>query len=81
MVSSKSVFKNYLSTVYFAVFLVVLGPFGLYEEFDDRYPKRPVSVTTKDISDQYYQSVYISSGFGCKNSSKVATFGQKMRIL
>ena len=51
MVSSKSVFKNYLSTVYFAVFLVVLGPFGLYEEFDDRYPKRPVSVTTKDISD------------------------------
>ena len=33
----------------FAVFLLVLGPFRLYEEFDDSYPKRPVSVTKKDI--------------------------------
>ena len=41
--SSKSVFKNYL----FAAFLVVLVPLWLYEEFNDRYPKKPVSVTNK----------------------------------
>ena len=32
----------------------VLGPFWLYEEFDDRYPKKPTSVTKKDISDYHY---------------------------
>ena len=31
----------------FAAFSVVLGPFWLYEEFDDRYPKKPMSVTKK----------------------------------
>ena len=31
----------------FDAFLVVLGPFWLYEEFDDRYLKKPVSVTKK----------------------------------
>ena len=31
----------------FAAFLVVLGPLRLYEKFDDRYPKKPVSVTKK----------------------------------
>ena len=41
----------------FAAFLVVLGPFCAYEEFDDRYPKKPVSVTKKDIGDYNYQSI------------------------
>ena len=70
----------------FAAILVVLGPFWLYEEFDDRYPKKLVSVTKKDTSSHIYQSIYISlwfygSGFGCKNSSKMATFRPNMRIL
>ena len=56
--SSKSIFNNYLSAVLFAAFLVVLGPFWLYVEFDDRYPKKPVLVTKKDISDYNYQSIY-----------------------
>ena len=29
------------------MFLVVLVPLWLYEEFNDRYPKKPVSVTNK----------------------------------
>ena len=41
----------------FAAFLVVFGPFWLYEEFDDRYPKKPVSVTKKGIGDYNYQSL------------------------
>ena len=45
-VSSKITFLQSI----FAAFLVVLGPLWLlYEEFDDRYPKKPVSVTKKDI--------------------------------
>ena len=59
-VSSKSVFKNYLSAVHFCRIFGSLGPFWLYEEFDDRYPKKPVSVTKKDISDYNYQSIYNS---------------------
>ena len=42
----------------FAAFLVVMGPFWQYEAFDGRYPKKPVSVTKKDISDNIYQSIY-----------------------
>ena len=42
-VSSKSVYKNTHLQSIFAAFLVVLGPFWLYEEFDDRYPKKPIS--------------------------------------
>ena len=61
-VSSKSVFKNYLYAVYFCGALVVLGPFGLYKEFDNRYLKRPLSVTKKDISDHIYQSSYMFLG-------------------
>ena len=57
-VSPKSVFKSYLSAVHFRCVLVVMGPFWQYEEFDDRYPKKPVSVTKKDISDFIYQSIY-----------------------
>ena len=34
----------------FAAFLVVLGPFWLYGEFDDRYPKKPVSVTKTSVT-------------------------------
>ena len=41
----------------FAAFLVVLGPFWLCEEFDDRYPKKPGSVTIKDIRDYNYRSI------------------------
>ena len=37
-----------------AAFLVVLRPFWLYEEFGNRYQKKPVSVTRKDISDYNY---------------------------
>ena len=29
-------------------------------EFDDIYPKKPVSITKKDTSDHIYQSIYIS---------------------
>ena len=40
-VSSKSVFKNYLSAVHFRC---VVGSFGtflaIYDEFDDKYPKK-----------------------------------------
>ena len=55
-VSSKITFLQ----SFFAAFLVVLGPFWLHEEFDDRYPKRPVSVTKKDINDYIYRSIYSS---------------------
>ena len=48
LVFSKSVFKNYLSAVYF----------WLYEEFGERYAKKPVSVTKKDICAYIYQSIY-----------------------
>ena len=50
---------TYLQAI-FAVFLMVLGPFRLYEEFDDGYPRNPVSVTKNDISDYIYQSIYNS---------------------
>ena len=59
-VSSKSVFKINFQRFIFAAFLVVLGHFWLYEEFDDIYPKKPESVTKKDISDYSYQRSYIS---------------------
>ena len=54
-VSSKITFLRSI----FAAFLVVLGPFWLYEEFDDIYPKNPVTVTKKDTSDHIYRSIYI----------------------
>ena len=38
LVSSKITFLRSI----FVAFLVVLGPFWLYEVFDDRYPKKPV---------------------------------------
>ena len=59
-VSSKSVYKNNPSAVRFRSFLVVLGPFWQYEECDDRYPRKPKSVTKKDISDYIYHSIYNS---------------------
>ena len=66
-----------------------MGPFWQYEEFDDRYPKKPASVTKKDISDfkkdiKAFIATYNSMAqdlFGCKNSSKMANFRPKMRIL
>ena len=42
-VSSKSFYKNTLLQSIFAASLVVLGPFWQYEEFNDRYPKKPIS--------------------------------------
>ena len=77
--------KN-LHVVFFPVFLVVFGHNLLYWEFKNRYSKKPVYVTKKDISDHIYQLIYISlwfycSGFGCQNSSKMTTFRPKMRIL
>ena len=42
-VSSKITFLQSI----FAAFVVVLVPLWLYEEFNDRYPKKPVSVTKK----------------------------------
>ena len=43
--------KITILTSILAAFLVVLGHFWRYEEFDDRYQIKPVSVTKKDISD------------------------------
>ena len=68
------------------LFLVVLGPFLLYKEFDDRYPKRPESVSKKPISDHIYQLIYIGLWFydlkfAYRYSSKMATFRPKMRNL
>ena len=65
----------------FSVLLAVLGPFCLYAEFDDTYPKNPMSVSKKDISDHIYQSIYSSlwfycSRFGSKSSWKMATLDQ-----
>ena len=37
--------------------LAVLGPFLLYAEFDDTYPKNPVSVSKKDIRDHINHSL------------------------
>ena len=42
----------------FAASVVILGTFWLYEEFDDRYQKKPASVTKNDIGDYNYQSIY-----------------------
>ena len=44
----------------FATFLVVLRHFWQYVEFEDRYLKKPVSVTKNDISDHIYQRIYSS---------------------
>ena len=60
LVFSKSVFKITFLRSIFAAILVVLGPFWLFEEFDDIYSKKPVSVTKKDIVDCNYQSIYNS---------------------
>ena len=82
-----SVFKKYLQKIPLPVYFCwVLGPFWLYKEFDARYPKKPMSVSNKDTSDNIYQCIYISlwffdSGFDCKNSSKMATYRPKMSIL
>ena len=70
----------------FPVFLVVFAHNLLYWEFKNRYSKKPVSVTKKDISDHIYQLIYISlwfycSGLGCQNLSKMTIFRPKMRIL
>ena len=40
LVFSKSVVKITFQQFIVAAFLVVLGPFWLYEQFDDRYQKR-----------------------------------------
>ena len=58
-----------------AAFLLDLGPFWLYEEVDDRYPKEAHVGTQIDISGHIWLSIYISLkiyglGFGCKNSLK-----------
>ena len=50
-VSSKSVFKNYLSAVHFCCVFGSFGTVRLYEESDYRDPKEPGSVTKKDVSD------------------------------
>ena len=55
----------------FATFLLILGHFSLYEEFDDRYCKKSLSVTEKEINNHIHQLIYISlrfyhSGFGYK---------------
>ena len=70
----------------FAKFLVDLRHFWQYVEFEDRYSKKPVSVTKKDINDHIYQLIHSSqwfygSGFVCQNSSKMTNFRLKMRIL
>ena len=69
-----------------AVFLVVFRHKLLYCEFKNRYSKKPVSVTKKDISDHIYCLIYISiwfycSGFGCQNPAQRTTLRPKVRIL
>ena len=49
--------KNTFLWSIFAEFLVVLGPFWLCGEFDDKYPKKPVSATKK------YTSYHITRAF------------------
>ena len=65
----------------FAVLSAVLGPFWLYAEFNDTYPKNPMAVSKKDISDHIYQSIcsslwFCCSRFGSKSSWKMATLDQ-----
>ena len=55
---------NFLQSI-FAAFLVVLGSFRLYKEFDDY---KFQSIITA------YDSMIYGTGFGCKNSLKIATF-------
>ena len=64
-VSSKSVYKNYTSVVHFCCFFGSLATFWQYEEFDDRYPKQPMSLTKTDIDDYIYQSIYIITVYHC----------------
>ena len=82
----KKYLQKYLYVVYFCCVFISFRTFtAIWIEFDDRYPKKLATVTKKDTSDHIHQSIYISlwfynSGFGCKNSSKTATFRPKMRI-
>ena len=66
----------------FATFLIILGHFRLYVELDDRYCKKSLSVTEKEINDHIHQLIYISlrfyhSGFGCKKFIKNGHFQTK----
>ena len=75
-----------LCILHLLCFWAFLGHFGCMKSLNDTYPKKPVSVTKKDISDHIYQSIHISlwlygSIVGCKNSSKMATFRPNMRVL
>ena len=74
-----SIFKKCLQNTFlqsiFAKIMIVLGPFWLYGEFDDKYPKKLASVTRKDTSGHIDLTIYNSlwfydSGFGFKNSPK-----------
>ena len=57
-VSSKITLKQSI----FADFCKSFGAlFWLYEDFDDRYPKKPVSVAKKDISDHTFIPAYDST--------------------
>ena len=62
----------------FAAFLVVLGPFWLYEEFDDRYPKKPVSVTKKDMGDYNH---HIITAYDSTVQNLAAKIHQKSPLL
>ena len=70
----------------FAAFLVVLGPFWLYEEFGDRYTKNPCQ-SLKKISVTIIIKAFITAydstvqDLAAKIHKKVATFRPKIRIL
>ena len=66
--------------------LVGFGHNLLYWEFENRYSKKPLSITKQDISDHIYLLIYISlwfysSWFGCNNLSEKATLRPKMWIV
>ena len=72
-VSSNFGCRNYLSACYFCyIFGSFLRHLWQYAEFEDRYSKKPVSVTKKDISDHIYQLIYSSTSVpGAKMSQQI----------
>ena len=72
LVSSKITFLQSI----FAGFLVVLGHFWLYEEFDDRYPKS-LCKSRKQTSVTIFIKAFIPAyDSGCKSSPKMTTLHQ-----
>ena len=68
-----------LSAVYFCCVLGTLRIFlAIWREFDDRYPKKPLSVTKWDIN--VYQSIFISLWFNSTAQDLAAKIHQKLPL-